>query len=238
MNPMLRHLDKAASQVRANRKPVSAGNKFLAAEKTLSSFVEDWLNFYRDTRDRSQEALFRTIYSNEALKYTSQAAGAMQAVSKDNELEVSWENYEKWLQQRWFEAMEKGGIAEGLVRAMIAMARTGHVIGRKHYAVATEIAKTHKVLQKIRPAAFRLMVKEQYCILEADEDRALAALGKLIPGENDRDEALGLARRIALADGSYTKEEADMLEKISRGLGIAKTDTENKLLKFRSEKRM
>jgi len=238
MNPMLRHLDKAALQVRANRKPVSAGNKFLAAEKTLSTFVEDWLNFYRDIRDRNQETLFRAIYSNEALKYTSLAAGAMQVASEDKELEVSWENYEKWLQQRWFEAMEKGGIAEGLVRSMIAMARTGHVIGRKHYAVATEIAKTHKILQRIRPAAFSRMVKEQYCILEADEDRALTALGKLIPGENDRDEALGLARRIALADGSYTKEEADMLEKISRGLGLAKTDTENKLLKFRAEKRM
>jgi tellurite resistance protein len=238
MNPMLRHLDKAASQVHANRKPVSDGNKFLAAEKTLSTFVEDWLNFYRDTRDRNQEMLFRAIYSNEALKYTSQAAGTMQAQPKEKELEVSWEDYEKWLQQRWFEAMEKGGVAEGLVRAMIAMARTGHIIGRKHYAVATEIAKTHKILQRIRPAAFRHMVKEQYCILEADEDRALAALGKLIPGDNDRDEALGLARRIALADGSYTEEESDVLEKIRSGLGIAKTDTENKLLKFRSEKRM
>ena len=33
MNPMLRHLDKAASQVRANRKPVSAGNKFSGRER-------------------------------------------------------------------------------------------------------------------------------------------------------------------------------------------------------------
>jgi tellurite resistance protein len=82
------------------------------------------------------------------------------------------------------------------------------------------------------------MVKEQYCILEADEDKALAALAKLIPGEHDRDEALGLSRRIALADGSYTREEADMIEKIGRGLGIAQVETENKLLKFRSEKRM
>ncbi len=238
MNPMLRHLATAASLIRANRRPVSAGNSFTAAEKTLSSFVEDWLNFYRDTRDRAQETMFRAIYGHDALKYTSLAAGTMQALSTDRELEVSWEDYEKWLQQKWLQAVEKGGLAEGLVRAMIAMAGTGRVIGRKHYAVAAEIAKTHRILQRIRPADFRRMVKEQYCILEADEDRALTALGKLISGEHDRDDALGLARRIALADGSYTEEETEMLEKISRGLGMAASGTENKVLKFRSEKRM
>jgi tellurite resistance protein len=238
MNPMLRHLGKAASQVRANRKHASAGNKFTAAEKTLSSFVEDWLNFYRDTRDRKQEMLFRAIYGHDAFKYTSLAAGTVQELTKDKDLEVSWEDYEAWLQQRWIEAMEKGGVAEGLVRAMIAMARTGHVIGRKHYAVAAEIAKTQKILQKIRPADFRRMVKEQYCILEADEDKALAVLAKLIPSEHDRDEALSLARRIALVDGAYSPEEKAMLDRIACGLGIDNKQPENKLLKFPGEKRM
>jgi tellurite resistance protein len=82
------------------------------------------------------------------------------------------------------------------------------------------------------------MVKEQYCILEADEDKALAALAKLIPGEHDRDEALSLARRIALADGAYSTEEKTMLDGLARGLGIDNTQSENKLLKFPSEKRM
>ena len=45
------------------------------------------------------------------------------------------------------------------------------------------------------------MVKEQYCILEADDVIALRP-SQLIPGEHDRDEALGLARRIALVDGA------------------------------------
>ena len=166
------------------------------------------------------------------------AAGTFKAQAKDKDLEVSWEDYEKWLQHKWLDAADKGGPAEGIVRAMMAMARTGRIIGRKHFAVAEEIAKTHKILQKIRPADFRRMVKEQYCILEADEEKALAALAKLIPGEHDRDEALSLARRIALVDGAYTKEEKAMLEKIGRGMGIAQVENENKLLKFRSEKRM
>jgi tellurite resistance protein len=83
------------------------------------------------------------------------------------------------------------------------------------------------------------MVKEQYCILAADEDRALEALRGLIPGEHDRDEALALARRIALADGSYREQEKAMLAKIARGLGIDQAEpAENKLLKFPGEKRM
>ena len=238
MNPMLRHLGAAASQIRANRKPASPGNTFAAQEKSLSSFVEEWLNFYRDSRDRRQERLFRAVYGHEALRYSSLAAGTFKALAKDKDLEVSWEDYEQWLQQKWLDAAEKGGPAEGIVRAMMAMARTGRVIGHKHFAVAEEIAKTHKILQKIRPADFRRMVKEQYCILEADEEKALAALAKLLPGEHDRDEALSLARRIALVDGAYTQDEKAMMEKIGRGLGIAQGETDNKLLKFRSEKRM
>jgi tellurite resistance protein len=238
MNPTLRHLGAAAAQVRANRKPASPDNAFAAREKSFSSFIEECLNFYRDSRDGQQEKLFRAIYGHEALHYSSIAAGTFKALAKEEDLEVSWEDYEKWLQQKWLDAAEKGGLAEGIVRAMMAMARTGRIIGRKHFAVAEEIAKTHKILQKIRPADFRRMVKEQYCILEADEKRALAALAKLIPGEHDRDEALGLTRRIALVDGAYTQDEKAMLEKIGRGLGIAKVETENKLLKFPSENRM
>jgi len=82
------------------------------------------------------------------------------------------------------------------------------------------------------------MVKEQYCILEADEDRALAALAALIPGEHDRDEALALARRIALVDGAYTPEEKAMLDKIARGLGIEHGEGAKKPLKIAGEARM
>jgi tellurite resistance protein len=210
----------------------------VAQEKSLSSFVEEWLNFYRDSRDRRQENLFRAVYGHEALHYSSIAAGTFKALTKDQDLEVSWEDYEKWLQQKWLVAAEKGGLAEGIVRAMMAMARTGRIIGRKHFAVAEEIAKTHKILQKIRPADFRRMVKEQYCILEADEEKALAALTRLIPGEHDRDEALSLARRIALVDGAYTQDEKAMLDRIASGLGIDHRQSENKLLKFPGEKRM
>ena len=239
MNPLLRHLGAAAAQVRANRRPAREGNPFSACEKVLSSFIEDWLDFYRDCRDRGQETLFRAVYGHEALHYSSIAAGTIRALTGEKEVEMSWEDYETWLRQKWLEAAQKGGLAEGLVRAMIAMARAGRIIGRRHYAVAEEIAKTHKALRKIRPAAFRRMVKEQYCILEAGEEQALAALSALIPDERDRDEALALARRIALADGSYTDREKTMLERIGRGLGIAPADAaENKLLKFAGETRM
>jgi tellurite resistance protein len=238
MNPMLRHLGGIASQVRANRKPVSAGNMFTAREKALSSFIEEWLDFYLDSRDRRQETMFRAIYGQEALRNFTSAVGMLNEKTDDQDAEVSWEDYGNWLQQKWIEAADKGGLAEGLIRAMVAMTRASRSIGRKHYTVAEEIAKTHKTLQRIRPAAFRQMVKEQYCILEADENHALAALAKLIPGEHDRDDALGLARRIALADGSYTKEEKAVIEKISRGLGIKNVEATNKPLNIRSEARM
>ena len=75
MNPALRHLGAAAAQVRAARKPAAQGNAFAAREKALSSFVEEWFNFYRDSRTAAQESPFRAIYGRQALQYSSIAAG-------------------------------------------------------------------------------------------------------------------------------------------------------------------
>ncbi len=48
-------------------------------------------------------------------------------------------------------ALEEGGVAEGLIRVFMAVARTSHGIKRRHFDFAQEIAATHKVLGKIRP---------------------------------------------------------------------------------------
>jgi tellurite resistance protein len=85
------------------------------------------------------------------------------------------------------------------------------------------MVQTHRVLQKIRPADFKRMVRTQARILETDQDRAIKAMAILISREADRLETIGLVRRIALADGMYRDREKDMLEKISQALKIRKT---------------
>src|SRR5439155_27351456 len=55
---------RLAEQVRAQRRPVSPDNPFLALERQVSDQIERALDGYRDARDRTSEALFEAIYGS------------------------------------------------------------------------------------------------------------------------------------------------------------------------------
>jgi pimeloyl-ACP methyl ester carboxylesterase len=213
INPFLRPLKYVSSAVKANRKPVKPENPFVEFEYAFSDFMVEWLNHYRDARDARIERRFRAIYDNPILQFfclptaDGEESGGMKAEeagSEDKRLAV----------------LEEGGVAEGLIRVMMAVVRKNHIIKRRLFDIGQEIASTHKVLSKIRPAQFKKIVRHQSQILQADEDAALKVLGKLIKTKEDRAEALSIARRIALADGVYEDEEKTVVDKIRKGLGL------------------
>jgi len=215
LNPALRPLKSAAETVRKTRRPVAQQNPFLALEQQLSGAIVDWLNLYRDTRDRHQETLFRLIYSRDIL-HKALLNGEETSGAAPGEMPASCvpEDIEK--------AFESGGQAEGLIRVMMAVSMADRIFDRTEYAAAEKIAFSHPVFREIRPAAFKDMVKRQAMVLQADEGRALKSLGALIPEMEDRREAMVLARRIADADGHFSKTEKAILERIRESLHLPK----------------
>ena len=216
INPFLRPLQYAASSVKANRKPVKADNPFLELEYSFSDFMIKWLNQYRDARDRRIEWTFRAIYENPFVQFFFTPLPGAEENSAIPEASDGGSEDKRWV------VLEEGGVAEGLIRIMMAVARKNHIIKRRLFEVAQEIASTHKVLSKIRPAQFKRIVRHQAQILQADEDAALKALSKLIKTKEDRAEALSIAKRIALADGEYDEEEKTVVDKIQKGLELDK----------------
>jgi pimeloyl-ACP methyl ester carboxylesterase len=218
MNPFLSPCKFAASLARANRKPVTPDNVFLTMEKNNSNYIKDVLNHYRDTRDRYQELLFQMMYDNDFVRALFLPADGQKDRTQPEELQKYHAAPEKPLP-----APEEGGFAEGLIRGIVAMIRSTPTISRRHYTLALDIAQTHRVLKKIRPNDFKRTLRAQARILENNEDNALKTMAVLIPNEADRLETVGLLRRIALADGIYSDQEKEMLEKISQALKIKKT---------------
>jgi len=212
INPFLRPLKYAASSVKANRKPVKADNPFVELEYSFSDFMIKWLNQYRDARDRRIEWKFRAIYENPLMQFL---CTPVPDAEEDGAIPAAGGSEDK----RWA-SLEEGGVAEGLIRIIMAVARKNHIIKRRLFEVGQEIASTHKVLSKIRPAQFKRIARLQAQILQADEDAALKALGKLIKTKENRAEALSIAKRIALADGKYEDEEKTVVAKIQKGLGL------------------
>lgn len=212
INPLMRPVENIASITRKNRKAAADDNPLVLMEKDFAEYIADMLNVYRDYRDRNYEQLFRQIYGSDWLRWLF--PGQMPERKKE-ETEVKSADYDKRLQ-----ALEQGGHAEGLVRVYMAIARINQDIKRRHFEVASEIAATHKVLSKLRPAQFKKIMKEQAAILQADEDKAINALSVLIKDKDGRMEALSIARRLCLVDGVYTEKEKAMLEKIQKGLEL------------------
>jgi tellurite resistance protein len=62
--------------------------------------------------------------------------------------------------------------------------------------------------------------KEEAFMLRFDQERALAALPRMLPTEKERREAIEIVRRIGYADGEITAEGEAVLDKIERILGL------------------
>ncbi len=211
-NPLMRPVKNIASITRQNRKPASPDNPFTLLEKAFSDYIESTLDIYRDWRDRNSEAMFQMIYGSGLLRSLFPPVEEQQS---EDMAEQDRPDYDKRLA-----AMETGGHAAGLIRIYMAVARIGTEVKRRHFEVADEIARTHKVLSKLRPADFKRIMHEQTALLQANEEKALASLSVLIKSKDDRLDALGIARRLCLVDGVYKEAEKDMLEKIKKGLGL------------------
>lgn len=212
INPLMRPLKNIAGIIRKNRKPASPDNPFTAMEKDVSEYIQNVLNAYRDYRDLNQEQLFRFIYGSELMRnffLPTQEETSGEPTGGDSD------DYD----QRTL-ALEEGGVAEGLLRVFAAVGRIGHGLKRRYFELGVEIARTHKVLGKIRYSKAKKILKEQAAILQADEDRAINALHVLLKNRNDRLEALGIARRLCAYDGKYTEEEEAMIEKLKKGLEL------------------
>jgi pimeloyl-ACP methyl ester carboxylesterase len=212
INPLMRPLKNIASIARQNRKPASADNPFSAMEKDFAAYIDGVLDIYRDYRDLSQEHLFQQIYSSDWLR---RFFPPLKEETTQEIPEQERADYDKRLR-----AMEEGGVAAGLIRIYMAVAKIGQQVKRQHFEVGEEIAQTHKVLSKLRPAQFKKIMHEQTAILQADEDKAINTLSVLIKDKDDRMEALSIARRLCLVDGVYNDDEKIMLEKIKKGLKL------------------
>jgi pimeloyl-ACP methyl ester carboxylesterase/tellurite resistance protein len=219
MNPLLRPLKSMASMAREYRRPVSQENPCLTLEKNLSAGVEDALNLYRDTRDHLQEQVFRWIYGNDSFRFfflNGDGVHETQSATSEGASEMV---------DGHPQSVGFGGVAEGMIRCMMAIAKSCQHLGRRHYTIAEDIARTHKTLRRINPKVFKRMVKTQARILHADEDKALKELAAMITNLDDRREALEMARSIARVDGAYTDSERITLEKIWNGLGLKTSKT-------------
>ncbi len=208
-NPWLLPFEYLAPVVKAHRRPARADNPYVKVEKGLAQMISDGLNLYRDIRDQSQEFWFKVLYGNPVLHFLLQER---RRTLKEEDMD------EKVCRIEWLDASEIGGFVEGIVRIMVLMAHADARLRRKVLKTYDQVAATDERLKQLSKEDLKQIIQQQSCILEADEDRALQALAKLIPDIQDRTAALEIAKKIALSDHMMTDEKNLILAHIRRAL--------------------
>lgn len=210
-NPWMMPFKHMAPIIKANRKPAGKNNPYVRLEHSLSQMVSDGLNLFRDVRDQTQEFWFKALYGNPMLLATFQERRRI----TDQE-----DKDENTCRLEWLNAAETGGFAEGVVRIMVIMAHADDRLRRKVLKTYDQVATADERLNSLTKEDFKQMIRQQSCILEADEDKAIQALAKLIPNAEDRAAALGIAKKVAVADHTMSDEENLILSHIRRALKI------------------
>ncbi len=209
LNPFLAPVAQLADSIRADRRPVSTDNPYFQVQELISDTIISALDLYRDIRDDAIESAFYALYDNPFLHAIFPEPEPLTPADPSGERRRSRPP-----------AADDGGYAEGAIRAMVAMAGADRILDRVELETYVEILREDPRLRDLTVPAFKAKVKEQAGVVAADLDRAIATLPDLLPGDEERVDAINIAKRIAFSDGHFADEERILLNKLQEALGL------------------
>jgi len=116
--------------------------------------------------------------------------------------------------------IEEGTVLDGWVRIALYVAREQQVFDERPYNLARRMIDQRSPEARPSLDELKAAVKRQAFVLALDEERAVAALPKLLPEGQPRREALEGARLVAGAGGPLTKDQEGRFRRIERVLGL------------------
>ena len=237
-NPLMGSLASLAESVRQNRRPISDDNSFLRAQEAMSDQIAKALDMYRDSRDLMSEAFFMNVYGSPflqaALGLRSDLAITRRRAGRDVMREAALAKNTADLEAR----IEHGGLIEAGLRALlyIGLGRANFGADERGFAVLRQVRSHQPANRRTSLSRFKELVREQYLLLRLDEERALAALPKLLPEDaTERAKTVGVIRSIVAATDDLSEETKRRLARIEALFGLtAANDRGPRMSKSRS----
>ncbi|MTV38021.1 DUF3141 domain-containing protein [Duganella radicis] len=220
-NPLLNQIPALAEKVRAERRPVGEDNVFLQMQEAWSKQIVEALDRYRDVRDQATENIFLSVYGSpllQALVGLNTDGGKPRRIGRDIAREAATSANRAALALR----TKEGGVTEAIIRGLLYIFRSPEMSAADERAFAA-IRQLHlrtsddKVMNV---TLLKKILREQYLMLQVNEEAAVNDLPALLPDEPDaRQQALGIVRQVAGATGTLTGEAATRLERIATIFG-------------------
>jgi pimeloyl-ACP methyl ester carboxylesterase len=218
-NPMLWWLGPLAQAVKAQRQAVGPDERLRKAEAASGEVVAATLDYYRDLRDATSEALFFQTYGNLFALYVAERAerGTEQAPADPRELPFV---------KAALGAIGEGGYPEALARAGELLARRGMAVPLSRLELKAELVKEYSDLLPDLPIhEWKRIRGEQDAIVRFEPERALETLPRLLGDPSDREKFLQVLERLTsdprVRADQATPEQIAMVARIRQGLGAA-----------------
>ena len=215
-NPWMKGMQPLAAAVSAARRPVAADNQLLALQTKVSEQITSGLESYRVARDKLEEQIFFGFYGSPFVQ-------ALLGINADSIVRPAPETSPETLAARQaqtdaYEAMLKtGGFDEALTRTVLYVLAANRMLDQR-CALALNVAR--QSLMHLSLAEFKILVRNQFFVLQLEPERAIEVLPFLVPDADARKTLLEQVRTIASAGDPLTAAEDGRLARLSQLLAV------------------
>ena len=215
-NPWMKGMQPLAAAVSAARRPVAADNPLLALQTKVSEQITSGLESYRVARDKQEEQIFFGFYGSPFVQ-------ALLGINADSIVRPFPETSPELLTARQartdaYEAkLQIGGFDEALTRAVLYVLAANRMLDQR-CALALNVARQQ--LMRLSLAEFKILVRDQFFVLQLEPERAIEVLSSLVPDTDARKTLLEQVLAIASAGDPLTAAEDDRLARLSQLLAV------------------
>jgi Protein of unknown function (DUF3141) len=213
-NPFMAPVAMLAEHVRRDRRPAAADNPFIAMQESASARIVAALDSWRDANEAIAEKLFLSVYGSPTLQA---AVGTNTAAKRPPRRAADSPLHRELLQARIAELKSRisaGGLRAAAVRGLLYVGMGRGVVDERGFELTRRLRQAHGDLSL---GAFKLLVREQFNILQIDEHAAMAAIPSMLPFDPEvRAAAVALIRQIMGARGDLSETDEQRMAEVAR----------------------
>jgi hypothetical protein len=116
--------------------------------------------------------------------------------------------------------MEEGTLLDAWARLLIYVRPEGSAVDERPFNMVRRMIEELKPENVPSVAALKAAVKRQAFVLELDEERAIAALPKLVPEMRHRRQGVEIARTLMKSRGELTRYQEERFRRVAAILGL------------------
>lgn len=215
-NPAMRFVAESAEQIRSKRRGPTPDNAFSAAEKAAAKAISGTLSAVGTARDKMTEQLFHSIYGSRFLQ-------ALVGLSPDDAVgdgAIRDAAQEEALARKLAELETKfdaGGSLEAAVRSIAYVFKAEASADERSFVLLKALKESQPKAKAKTQAELKTILRDQSLLLRLDEERAVAAIPKLVARKRaDANAALEIVRRVVAAPGEPSPEGRKRLARIEK----------------------